>query len=37
MFLLVEECEVKRKSVLSCNYGAPNGCLQGDNEKEWCM
>ena len=28
MFLLVEECELKRKSVLCC---VPNGCLEGDN------
>ena len=30
MFLLVEECELKRKSVLCCDL---NGCLQGDNEE----
>ena len=35
MFLLVEECELK--SVLCCNYGVPNVCLQGDNEEDWCM
>ena len=34
MFLLVEECELKR-SVLCCNYGVSNGCLQGENEEEW--
>ena len=28
VFLLVEECELKRKSVLCC---VPNGCLEGDN------
>ena len=28
MFLLVEECELKRKSVLCC---VPNGYLEGDN------
>ena len=30
MFLLVEECELKRKSVLCF---VPNGCLEGDNEE----
>ena len=30
MFLLVEECELKRKSVLCC---VPNGCLEGDYEE----
>ena len=30
MFLLVEECELKRKSVLCC---VPNGCLEGENEE----
>ena len=29
MFLLVEECELKRKSVLCC---VPNG-LEGDNKE----
>ena len=28
MTAVVEECELKGKSVLCCNYGVPNGCLQ---------